>query len=105
MGGTEAENNKAASKFKRALLKYFECEESHGIEKVEVVPIVINWRGVMSERTYRALTGTVGMTPSFVKYVQLKGGERQTRQGCLNSPPIIAPQVYLTAVYPKRFSE
>ncbi|QQP40657.1 Uncharacterized protein FKW44_014781 [Caligus rogercresseyi] len=58
--------------FKKALLKYFECKETHTIEQMEVVPIVINWRGVMSERTYRALIGTVGMTPKYVKYVQLK---------------------------------
>ncbi|QQP40630.1 Uncharacterized protein FKW44_014741 [Caligus rogercresseyi] len=40
----EAENNKAATynteEFKRALLKYFECEESHKIDQVEVVPIL-----------------------------------------------------------------
>ncbi|QQP49055.1 Uncharacterized protein FKW44_009571 [Caligus rogercresseyi] len=72
----ESENSKAATynttEFKKALLRYFECEESHTIEQIEVVPIVINWRGIMSERTYRALVGTVGMTPQYVKYVQLK---------------------------------
>uniref|UniRef100_A0A0K2V119 Reverse transcriptase n=1 Tax=Lepeophtheirus salmonis TaxID=72036 RepID=A0A0K2V119_LEPSM len=61
-----------SNEFKDSIIKFLNLLDNFKKDDIVVVPLVFNWRGVMSKKAYIDLHKTLGIPPMYINYIQMK---------------------------------